>query len=134
MFKDFKELSEFIVFINTHYEISELWNRDKNDIGVLFEGPFKKSKGCQDYSPFDNNLSIDEQIYSSDQIIDNVYKTWKNIKKNHKISEIGRELVDVNDDLYEVIDIGDKIELQPKSFDGESIFITFEQLKNYKKL
>jgi hypothetical protein len=39
MFKDIKELENFMIFCHVHYELNDAWFNKNNDKGVSFDGP-----------------------------------------------------------------------------------------------
>jgi hypothetical protein len=81
MFKDFKELKQFMVFCHTHYEMNDVWHFENGNKGILFEGPLNNETGNQKYSPF--NLPEEQQPeYNKRTKFEEVYEVWQKVRKN----------------------------------------------------
>ena len=81
MFTDFKEFKQFMIFCNTHYEVTDVWHLESGNKDILFEGPWDNNGGNQKYSPY--KLPKDQQpSYAKRSSLEEIYEVWKKVRTN----------------------------------------------------
>ncbi len=81
MFKDFKELQNFMIFCHTHYELNDVWHFENGDKGILFEGWHNNTTGNQKYTPAKLNEQ-EQPTHKKRTQLEEVYETWQKVREN----------------------------------------------------
>lgn len=79
MFKDIKDLENFMIFCHTHYELNDVWHFKGKDKGILFDGPYNNTGGNQKWSPF---KLPEEPTQNKRTPIELVYEMWVKVNNN----------------------------------------------------